>query len=131
MTTERVQILEMLAEGKVTVDEATRLLELAGGVSAGESGASESGQPKYIRVVVEPRPETGGDPHGERVNVRVPLGVLRAGMKLTALMPDSAAKQVNEALGKQGIDFDVRRLDEKSMAELVTLYLVAVKPPRT
>ncbi len=124
MAPERHQILQMLAEGKITIEEAERLLALTGGETAGESGPedpprAERRQPKYIRVVVEPRPETGGDPLGERVNVRVPIAIIRAGMKLTSLIPDKAAKQVNETLSSKGIDFDVRKLDEKSLGELI------------
>lgn len=124
MTTERHQILQMLAEGKITVEQAERLLALTGGETAGESGSEDPPraarrQPKYIRVVVEPRPETGGDPLGERVNIRVPIAIIRAGMKLTSLIPDKAAKEVNEALSRKGIDFDVRKLDQKSLGELI------------
>ena len=114
----------MLAEGKITVEQAERLLALTGGETAGESGSEDPPraarrQPKYIRVVVEPRPETGGDPLGERVNIRVPIAIIRAGMKLTSLIPDKAAKEVNEALSRKGIDFDVRKLDQKSLGELI------------
>ena len=126
MAAERTQILQMLAEGKITVEEAERLLTLTVGEDEGESGpdgperAARRG-PKYIRVVVEPRSEAGDDAgkDGERVNVRVPIAIIRAGIKLTSLIPEEASEQVNEALSKKGINFDVRKLDEKSLTELV------------
>ena len=124
MSSERRKILEMLAEGKVTADEAERLLGLvdadaAGGESPGRSG----GLPfKYLRVRVEPNPEAGGDAEGERVNIRVPLALLKAGMKLGSLIPHEASGRVKEALSEKGIDFDLRNVTDEQIDELIAAF---------
>ena len=126
------RILQMLAEGKISVDEASRLLALVGKETSGAETPEKSraGQslPKYLYVKVEPKEghrspgETAGRPsmaeHG-RVNVRIPVGLIRAGMKLKALIPPHVADDVNQAMKKEGIAFDIRNLSEESIEELV------------
>jgi uncharacterized protein (DUF433 family) len=110
MSEERRRILQMVAEGKVSVPEAEQLLaavESPGG-AAGETGSGPRRKPKYLRVVVEPI-ETGGDAaRGSRVNVRVPLDLVRAGLKLEALLPDRAREKVTAALQSHGISLDLK-----------------------
>jgi len=103
MTDNQRRILEMLDKKKISIDEAERLLALTESPARSEAGASNIAQvskskPKYIRVVVEPDAEAGVEAKPERVNIRVPLGIIRAGMKLRSLMPSDAAAKVNEAL---------------------------------
>ena len=111
MTQERKQVLDMLAQGKITVQDAERLLDklsaigtsvpesevgrtgAAGPEPSGEGGASRSGRPKYLRVLVD-------SSKGDKVNIRVPLSLVRAGIKLKAVMPEHARQQLSE----KGID---------------------------
>lgn len=116
------RILDMLAEKKISVDEAQRLLSLIEPQKEAETkipgGASEKKRDsKYFRVVVQPSAEAGAE--GERVNVRVPIALIRAGIKLTSLIPAHASDKVNEALREKGIDFDVRNLKEEDFEELL------------
>ena len=120
MSDSQERILDMLAEKKISVDEAQRLLSLIEPEKGTETKTSRdtSGQKsnlKYFRVVVEP----GAGAAGERVNIRVPIALIRAGMKLTSLIPTHASDQVNEALREKGIDFDVRNLKPEDFEELV------------
>lgn len=74
MTEERRQVLEMLASGKLTVDEATRLLEAVETPQNGPIPAAEApvtlGKGKTLRVrVVE-----GGK---QKVNINVPFGLAK------------------------------------------------------
>jgi len=53
------RILQMLAEGKITVDEATRLLSLVTsdeGKDSRQTPKAARGDAKYLYVRVEPRP---------------------------------------------------------------------------
>ena len=125
MTDNRKRILEMLAEKKITVDEAERLLSLIGaeGVTGDQSSdtVQDKKRPaKYLRVVVQPgsKGEPGGS-NAERVNIRVPMNLIRAGMKLTALIPPEAADKVNEALREKGFNFDMRNLKTDDIQDLV------------
>jgi hypothetical protein len=123
MNEERRQILEMLATGKITTDEAERLLAALEKQPAGASSAvsSEPGlkpQPKYLRVMVEDHLERPGKGHTQ-VNVRVPMQLLRAGVRLASLIPPPAQDHVNEALRGQGIHLDLRQLKPENLEELV------------
>jgi len=122
MENNRRQILDMLAEGKIVVEEAERLLSLVSpeGESAGPGQQTKESRPsaKYLRVCVEP--EAGADEeHSERVNIRVPMGLIRAGVKLAALIPSSAANSVNEKLREKGIKFDIGSLKAEDLESLV------------
>lgn len=118
MSDERKKILEMLAQGKIDVDAAEKLLKALGDTGAyhADGSGTEKGPFKYLRVMVEPAP---GNKDGERVNVRVPLKLIRAGLKLTALVPQDAHKKINEALHKKGIEMDLLQLTAKDLEELV------------
>jgi len=124
MTQNRRQILDMLANGRVNVEEAERLLGLVDGPSAGEPSQPASTDtprppPKYLRVLVEPDSNGDSESCGERVNIRVPMGLIRAGVKLAALIPDATATSMNEALWKQGIHVDMHNLKAEDLEQLV------------
>ena len=54
-----------------------------------------------------------------KVNVRVPMQLLRAGVRLTGVIPDRAREQVNEALRKEGIPFDINKLTPDNLEEMI------------
>src|SRR5215211_3757110 len=94
MNEQRKDILDMLAEGKVTAEEAEQLiaaLERGQPLAASSLDARPKGRAKYLRVVVDVL--ENGEPG--RVNVRVPLQLLRAGVRLAALIPPQALGQAN------------------------------------
>jgi hypothetical protein len=124
MTDNQRRILEMLAEKKITVEEAERLLAVTGQTEGGEmrgTGAVSTGKlkPKYLRVLVTPPAGQNSGIKAEVVNVRVPLTLIRAGMKLRAFMPADGAEKVNEALRSKGIDLDVRNIKDEDIEQLV------------
>lgn len=124
MTENKKKILEMLAENKISADEAYRLLDV---IEGGESGAeSNSGsvatvnkKARYLRVTVLPDPENEHSGKVDRVNIRVPMSLIRAGIKLTSLIPTEARDKVNGALREKGIDFDVRNLKTEDIEDLI------------
>ena len=122
----RRRVLDLLSEGKISVDEAERLLSLAGNASSRRSERDTRREnetthpPKYLRVVVEPGSQAGAEESGERVDLRVPMALIRAGMRLPALIPGGVADKVNEALRENGIDLDVRRLDGNELDKLIS-----------
>lgn len=103
MNDNRKRILEMLSEGKISVDEAEQLLSLV------EEPADEPPDPfpppkqrngpgKYLRIV-----GVDGD---ERFNIRVPLSLIRGGVKIGALFTTGPSSKINERLKERGIDLD-------------------------
>ncbi len=121
MSEERRTILEMLSQGKITVEEAERLMAAlekepgAKGASDGTDSIPKS-KLKYVRVLV-----TDKDQRGEnvRVNIRVPMQLLRAGVKLASLIPPQARDQVNSALHKEGVRIDLNRINSENLEDLV------------
>ena len=118
MSEERKKILEMLAKGKISVDEAERLLS-ALSESEGESSPGKRvkvSNLKYLRVVVEPGP---GSEKDERVNIRVPIKLIRAGMKLASLLPNDVQGKVDDALKEKGMSLDFSQINEENLEEIV------------
>jgi SHOCT-like protein len=121
VTESRRRVLEMLAAGQINADEADRLIgALQGDESAAPSAVRTEARPKvmpkYLRVIVDAN-EPGEGP--VKINVRIPLMLLRAGVKLTSLIPAQAQRRVNEALHEQGIDFDISQVKPENLNELI------------
>jgi hypothetical protein len=121
MTEERRQILEMLAGGKINADEADRLLGALGGTSSSATATATAVQtkplPKFIRVMVDGKDRKDGKP--VHINVRVPIMLLRAGVRLASLIPPQAQEKVNQELRKNGMDFDVSQIKPENINELI------------
>lgn len=118
MNEQRKDILDMLAEGKITAEEAEQLiaaLERDQPPAASSLDVRPKGKAKYLRVVVDAL--ENGEPG--RVNVRVPLQLLRAGVRLAALIPPQALGQANAELNKSGVPFDLTQLKPEQLEALV------------
>lgn len=104
MNEERKKVLNMLADGKISADEAERL------ISALENKTTETSPqtaltktldnlPRYLFVKVDAV-------DGDKVNIRVPLKLVKAGIKLQALLPQDAQDKINAKLNEKGINLD-------------------------
>ena len=116
MTDERKKILDMLSEGKITADEAGRLLSAVSRDNVENSGNTWNKEPKYLRIMVEPGPKSKSP---DKVNIRVPLKLIHAGLKLAALIPKSAQTQVNDALHEKGIEMDFSQIKPEDLENIV------------
>jgi polyhydroxyalkanoate synthesis regulator phasin len=114
MNEQRRQILEMLAEGKINADEAERLIRAL--ERDREAPAPQrTGTPKYLRVVVDDR----SDAEPSKVNVRVPIQLLRAGVRLATLVPPRAIDRANDELERVGVGIDLSKLKPEQIEELI------------
>lgn len=120
MSEDRKQILEMLASGRVTAGEAERLLAaLERNPAPGAAAPARTfGSLKYLRIQVEREPDPGDDAQ-TKVNIRVPIQLLRAGVKLKSLLPDDARDQMNEALREKGVNFDINQFKPENLDEML------------
>ena len=118
MGEERSRILDLLAAGKITAEEAARLLDAlesrAAQPVAEETAAKAgpSGTPKYMYVKVV-------SVKGDNVNVKIPLGLVRAGLKLTSLIPSQAMDQINTSMAEHGMSMDLSNLKPEDLEELI------------
>ena len=120
MSESRRQILQMLSDNKITADEAERLLAALDGPALASAAADElvtpKKRPKYLRVLIE---ERSNSERPTKVNIRVPMMLLRAGVRLSGLIPVQAREQMNEALRKHGVPFDVSQIRPENLDDLV------------
>ncbi len=110
MSAETKKILEMLAAGKISHEDAERLLDkLSGAAASAEAANSQTAagptagapgsvpgakRPKFLRIQIQ-------RPGREDVDVRVPLAVARGGRHWMAFLP----LRVADKLSEYGIDF--------------------------
>jgi len=108
-------VLDMLAQGKITADEAERLIAALDNHNARMDSASADGspkpKPKYMRVLV--------DDGKSKVNARVPLQLLRAGVKLASVIPPLAQSHIDEALRDKGMTINLAGLKPENLEEVV------------
>ena len=133
MNENRRQILEMLAAGKITADEAERLLAAldtghgqarwrdlrAMPAATARSRATTGARAKYLRVLVEADEEMTGLKGPTTVNVRVPMQLLRAGVRLAALIPQQAHNQLDQALSSHGVPLTLSQIKPENLEELI------------
>lgn len=123
MNDDRRSILEMLATGRITADEADRLLSALDKRSGGPGAAPATGylsnevKAKYLRIQVDTNEPDDDGP--TKVNIRVPMQLLRAGVRLSSIIPPKAREELNAAMREQGIPFDINQLKPENLEELV------------
>ena len=89
MSEETRKVLEMLSNGKVSVEEAEQLLHAVASPAA--MSDDKKAEPRYFRILVN-KPAREGK-KAEAVNIRVPITVVRGGLRLGALFPGMLGKK--------------------------------------
>lgn len=126
MSEDRRRILNMLAEGKITAEEAEQLLDAltarasvapegepsAGSAIKGDPSALIAALPKYLYVKVV-------SVQGDNVDVKVPLALVRSGLKLTSLIPPQAMNEINDQMSQHGMSIDFNNLKPEDIDELI------------
>lgn len=119
MNENRRRILDMLAAGTINAQEAERLLtavEADPSTPSGTAATAVRAKARYIRVTVDA--ENGGKTP-TRVNVRVPMQLLRSGVRLAGLIPAAAREHVENALREKGVPLDLSQIRPENLEELV------------
>jgi hypothetical protein len=130
-TEERIQVLKMVQEGKISAEEAAQLLEEMEGAEKTTAPKMDNGlssapevlgrKPRWLRVRV-----TDTDSGRPRVNVRLPLSMVNLGLKMgTRFAPEIEGLQTDELMkiieaGEIGQIVDV--MDDKD-GEHVEVFL--------
>ena len=96
------EILEDVARGKLSPEEAEKRLK----DETIDKCRSERDLPKFLRVDVD-------SAKGDRVDVRVPLKLVTAGVKVASMIPEDASSRLKE----KGIDLS--QLSELQGEELI------------
>ncbi len=118
---ERLKVLKMIQEGKLSAEEGLKLLEALGEKPPSEATANPPKEPRYLIVKV-----TDTNSGRNRVNLRLPVNVLQAGAKVGArFSPEIEGLDINRLLeavraGETGQIVDV--VDEED-GERVQVFL--------
>ena len=148
MSDETRRVLDLLSQGKITVDEADRLLAAIRPASTGSAGTQaaaagkatatgEAPSPKYLRVTVtKARSWPGDDSEPARrawmwpgytggrdreVTIRVPVALVRSGMRLGAMIPGlTGAGQAH--LRERGVDMDLSKIDVDTIIQMLNEF---------
>lgn len=122
MTTseERMQILKMIADGKISAEEGAKLLAaLNTGARRDGEGAARGAEPRWFRVRVTDT--ATGRP---KVNVNIPMGLVQVGIKMGArFAPDVEGIDMNQVLeaiksGQHGKIVDVTDDEDGERVEI-------------
>ena len=103
MSDDRRKILDMLAAEQISVEDAQRLLdkvEPAPAPAVAQDDPPPRKAPRYLRIQV-----ADGD---DKVDLQIPMALIRTGIRLGALVPDSAKGKLKKVkkLKKEGFDID-------------------------
>jgi len=116
MSDDTKRVLKMVSAGKITADEGERLLA---GLAAGQSAppdSKEKSTPRFLKMVARSVDEDGKD---EGFRMQVPLDLLRAGIKMRALIPKKKREMINEKLMEKGIEGDIFEMSDDQINSLI------------
>ena len=119
MNEEKLKVLSMIAEGKISAEEGATLLE-ALDKKEKESKETvvqkkEKGGVNYLYVDVTPKT----DENKEKVHVKVPLALVRAGVNIASMLPTDVQDKVNTAMDEKGIKLDLSNIKPENIEELI------------
>jgi hypothetical protein len=120
-TDERLKILKMIEEGKISADEGARLLT-ALGKQKQQRKAQQEGTPRWLRVRITDL-QTGK----ESIKVNLPIGLVNVGLRMGArfvpeVEQELAMEELAEAL-QQGVIGKVVDIVDEEDGQRVELFI--------
>ncbi|HKK46159.1 MAG TPA: hypothetical protein VJ964_11605 [Balneolaceae bacterium] len=123
MSEEKRMILEMVKEGKISVDEAEQLLEKTESVESAEdtSDTQKPNSKKFLRIRV-----TEGDK--VKANINIPIALAKVGLKL---IPKEKLKVNGEQISidqilemiKEGTEGEIVNIDAEDKGKKVKIFI--------
>src|SRR5262245_33546038 len=115
MSEETRKVLEMVSSGTVSVLEAEQLLQAMTDPPS-QDAEGRKVNPKYFRILVA-KP-SGDGKKAEAVNIRVPMTVVRGGLRLGSLIPNMMAKKKIHLAN--GTELDLSKVTYEDLEGLIT-----------
>ena len=113
------RVLELLAQGKITVDEAAQLLRAIDAPAPAPTGSDapsgDGAARRWVRITIDKSAMNGRPP--KQVSIRVPLALVRSGIKFGAMFPK--LEPVRKHLRDHGIDADLSKLDAAELESML------------
>ncbi len=124
MSSEKRRILDLLAQGRISADEAERLLtavEQPEGTPEAELTEGTGKKPRFFCVKVDAKNghSLGHGHHRDHVNIKIPLALIKAGVKLGSVLPEGTRDRVQGHLSGHGLNLDLKKLDSENIEELI------------
>ncbi|MFA5436736.1 MAG: hypothetical protein WC372_11920, partial [Candidatus Neomarinimicrobiota bacterium] len=69
----------------------------------------------YLYVDINPKT----DANTEKIHVKVPLALVRAGVNIASMLPADVQDKVNSAIGEKGMKFNLSNLKPENIEELI------------
>ena len=117
---ERVKILNMIAEGKITAEEGAQLLKALRSASGKtQTSATSAAEPRYLRVRV-----TSIDTGQVKANINIPMSLINVGLRMGArFAPDLEGLEFDEVMeairqGQRGKIIDVEDEEDGERVEI-------------
>ncbi len=116
---ERLRVLQMLEDGKITPDEATSLLRALGKRQEGTYAAARQTENRFLRIQV-----TDLVSGSAKVNVTIPLGLVSAGLRIAERFAPEAQgidmQELEEAIisGAEGKVVEVMDAEDNERVEI-------------
>jgi len=115
LNADRRRILDMLAARDISIDEADLLL----GHDPAFAVKSDTRTPKFLRLVLEPRDQAA---NRRKVDIRVPLGLLRSGVQIARSIPMEKRGPMIIALGTHSLALDLSGVDAENVDEFMAQF---------
>jgi len=112
------RVLDMLSQAKISIDDADRLIKAmrterpADTATATADPASDGGrQPvRWFRINIhKPAKDEANKP--KDVNIRVPIAVVKGGMRLGAIIATFAGEKAAQRMKERGLDLDLSTIN--------------------
>jgi hypothetical protein len=115
MSDETRRVLDLLAQGKITVDEADRLIAAVSADRPAETAAADTatdGRPRvrWFRINIH-KPAKDQTHKPKDVNIRVPVAVVKGGMRLGAIIATFAGEKAAQRMKDRGLDLDLSTIN--------------------
>ncbi len=108
------RILDMLSQGKITVDEADRLIKAMSAERPAESATADSAtdakRARWVRINIH-KPAKDDAHRPKDVNIRVPIAVVKGGIRLGAIIGTFAGEKAARRMKARGLDIDLAAIN--------------------
>jgi hypothetical protein len=109
------RILDLLSQGKITVDEADRLIKAVSGDQPAATATADTaadGRPRARWFRINIRKPAKDQMHAAKdVNIRVPIAVVKGGMRLGAIIATFAGEKAAQRMKERGLDLDLSTIN--------------------
>ena len=115
MSDETRRVLDLLAQGKVTVDEADRLIKALSAdrpadTAAADAATDDKPRARWFRINIH-KPAKDDAHQPKDVNIRVPIAVVKGGMRLGAIIATFAGEKAAKQMKERGLDLDLSTIN--------------------